>query len=337
MPSARRSRSQVNPCATARIASWPDAFVPAAGRRAGGPRRRLQLAFEQPRAADRIAGPGIANGQRGRVGDAAHAQAGQRAPSPGAHRAASAGSGVIAPASAAIAGWQPAVVSGAPNTAVPATSMSAPASTRAEAVPGVMPPSTSSAIGRPPIVDHAAQGAILGSCEFEERLPAEARIDGHHQHHVDAVEHGFDGLGRGRRVEHDARPLAERADELQRAVQMRPGLGMDDDVVGAGLGESRDVRVGRAIIRCTSNGSRGAGASAFSTGGPNEMFGTKCPSMMSRCSQSAPAASTLRDLLAEAGEVGGEQAGATTSTPRGGQAWSGLDRPIRVRTSCSGR
>ena len=45
-------------------------------------------------------------------------------------------------------------------------------------------------------------------------------------------------------------------------------------------------------IRCTSKNSFVSGRIVRTTAGPNEMFGTKCPSMMSRCSQSAPEALT---------------------------------------------
>ena len=48
-----------------------------------------------------------------------------------------------------------------------------------------------------------------------------------------------------RRIERHAGLLAERADRLQRAMQMRPGLGMDGDDVGAGLGEGGDIGVDR--------------------------------------------------------------------------------------------
>ena len=49
-----------------------------------------------------------------------------------------------------------------------------------------------------------------------------------------------------------------------------------------------------AIIRCTSKNFSVCGRSAFTTGGPKVMLGTKCPSITSRWIQSAPAASTAR-------------------------------------------
>ena len=52
-------------------------------------------------------------------------------------------------------------------------------------------------------------------------------------------------LDRRARVERDAGLLAERADRLQRAMQMRTGLGMDGDVIAAGLGEGLEIGIAR--------------------------------------------------------------------------------------------
>src|SRR6185436_4467119 len=52
-------------------------------------------------------------------------------------------------------------------------------------------------------------------------------------------------------------------------------------------------------IRCTSKKSFVHGRIAFTSAGPKEMFGTKWPSMMSRCSQSAPDRSTRRASSAQ--------------------------------------
>ena len=48
-----------------------------------------------------------------------------------------------------------------------------------------------------------------------------------------------------RRIERDAGLLAERADRLQRAMQMRAGLGMHRDVIAAGLGEGLEIGIAR--------------------------------------------------------------------------------------------
>ena len=55
----------------------------------------------------------------------------------------------------------------------------------------------------------------------DELLPAEARVDGHHQDQVEVLEHIIERLGRGRRVERDAGLLAQRLDPLDGAVDVR--------------------------------------------------------------------------------------------------------------------
>jgi hypothetical protein len=60
-------------------------------------------------------------------------------------------------------------------------------------------------------------------------------------------------------IERHAGLLAERLDALDGAVEVRAGLGMDGDDVGAGLGEGVEERVDRRIIRWTSNGLACAG------------------------------------------------------------------------------
>ena len=67
--------------------------------------------------------------------------------------------------------------------------------------------------------------------------PPKPGIDAHHQHQVDLLEHIVEHLGRGRRIERHAGLLAQRLDPLDGAMEVRSGLGMDGDDVGAGLGE----------------------------------------------------------------------------------------------------
>ena len=50
---------------------------------------------------------------------------------------------------------------------------------------------------------------------------------------------------RGAGIHGDAGLLAERADRLQRAVDVRAGLDMNGDVVGAGLGEGFEIGIAR--------------------------------------------------------------------------------------------
>ena len=78
-------------------------------------------------------------------------------------------------------------------------------------------------------VDHLPEDGDLGELAFQEGLPAEARIDRHHQDQVAELEHVLDRRDRRRRVQHHAGLLTQSPDGLQRAVQMRPGFRMDAD------------------------------------------------------------------------------------------------------------
>ena len=145
---------------------------------------------------------------------------------------------------------------------------------------------------------------------LQEALAAEAGIDGHHQHEVDEVEQRLDHRGGRAGVDRDAGALAEVADGLERAVDVRPGLGMDGD-----RRRRRPRRRPRGRGRPgRSSGERRrtcrvCGRSAFTTGGPKVMLGTKWPSITSRWIQSAPAASTARVSSAEPREIGREDRG----------------------------
>jgi hypothetical protein len=110
----------------------------------------------------------------------------------------------------------------------------------------VTPPSTWSAISRPVAIDHLPQRGDLGELAGDEGLAAEARIDRHDQDQVHQVHHMRQHVSTGRaRVQHHAGLLPQRPDGLEAAVQMRPGLGMQADEVGAGLGEGGEVRIRR--------------------------------------------------------------------------------------------
>ncbi len=90
---------------------------------------------------------------------------------------------------------------------------------------------------------HRAQIPDLAERGGDEGLAAEAGIDRHHQHEVDHVDDVFDRRNRRGRVERDAGLLAEAADRLQRAVQMRTGFRVHRDVIAAGLGEGLQIGV----------------------------------------------------------------------------------------------
>ena len=131
------------------------------------------------------------------------------------------------------------------NAAVPATSTVAPASTARRRVGRVDPAVDFDGDVEAELGDALGDGFDLAQLAVDELLPAEARIDAHDQDEVDVLEHIIEHLGRGRGVERDAGLLAEPLDPLDRAVEVRAGLGMDGDDVGARLGEGVEERVDR--------------------------------------------------------------------------------------------
>ena len=127
------------------------------------------------------------------------------------------------------------------NTAEPATSALAPARATSAAFSGVMPPSISISIGRPWARVRTLRELLDGAAN--EFLAAEARIDGHDQDEINEIDHRLDALDRRSRVHGDAGLLAERADRLQRAVDVGTCLHVHGDDIGAGLGECFQIRI----------------------------------------------------------------------------------------------
>ncbi len=87
----------------------------------------------------------------------------------------------------------------------------------------------------------------------------------------------LDGGDRRRRVERHAGLLAERLDQLQRAVEMRPGFGMDGDDVGAGGGEFGDIGIGRRDHQMDVEGERRIRAQRLHHAGPDGDVGHEMP------------------------------------------------------------
>ncbi|MPL73717.1 hypothetical protein SDC9_19523 [bioreactor metagenome] len=95
------------------------------------------------------------------------------------------------------------------------------------------------------IADHRAQRLHLVDLAVDELLPAKARVHRHHADKVDHVEQILDAIKPAARVDRETRLAARAADRLQRAVNMRPGLEMGRDHIGAGLGEGVDIGIDR--------------------------------------------------------------------------------------------
>src|ERR1051325_1054832 len=83
-----------------------------------------------------------------------------------------------------------------------------------------------------PAADQCAQPRDFLRRPRDEGLAAEAGIDRHHEDQVDQVDHVLDRAFRRARIERDAGLLAERADRLQRTMDVRTRLDMHRDGVG---------------------------------------------------------------------------------------------------------
>ena len=90
----------------------------------------------------------------------------------------------------------------------------------------------------------AAASIFFSWLEMKDCPPKPGLTD-HDQDQIDQIDDVVERLDRRPGIEHDAGLLAERADELKRAMHMRPGFGMHRDPVGAGIGEILDERIHR--------------------------------------------------------------------------------------------
>jgi len=86
-------------------------------------------------------------------------------------------------------------------------------------------------------IDHRAHPAQLVQRGRNEGLAAEAGVDRHQQHQVQIVEQPLQGVQRCRRIEHQPGLAALGLDQLQRAVDVAAGFGVEADQAGAGSGE----------------------------------------------------------------------------------------------------
>ena len=91
------------------------------------------------------------------------------------------------------------------------------------------------------LIAHAAQITDLLNLVLNEALTAEAWVDAHDQHQIAQLEAVLEGVQGGAGVQHRTRHFAEVLDLGQVAVQVRAGLNLNRNDVGAGFGEVRDV------------------------------------------------------------------------------------------------
>ena len=180
-----------------------------------------------------------------------------------------------------------------PNTAEPATKVSAPASAMARMLSGLTPPSTSSRTLRPVASACASSVAAPGAAWAgggDEALATEAGVHAHQHHQVEPIQHMVQPLQRRGRVEHQAGLAALVADQLQRAITCRLASGWKADQPGAGLGEHRHQRIDRLAHQVHVEQGRAGEGLPTASAPSGRRLGTWCWSITSKWIQSAPAA-----------------------------------------------
>ena len=95
------------------------------------------------------------------------------------------------------------------------------------------------------VANHRAQLFDLVDLAVDEFLPAKTGVDGHHADQVDHIQKVFGLFGAGRGIERKPRLGPQSAGGLQRAVDMRSGLQMRGDHIGARLGIGLKVLIYR--------------------------------------------------------------------------------------------
>src|SRR3954464_3141303 len=96
-----------------------------------------------------------------------------------------------------------------------------------------------------PVADHASDARDLLELGLEEGLAAKTRIDRHHQDEIETIEHVIDRAFGSGRTQADTGLLAERADGLERAIEVRTRFGMHRNEIRARLRERFEIGIGR--------------------------------------------------------------------------------------------
>ena len=201
----------------------------------------------------------------------------------------------------------------APNTAVPATSVSAPASMMRGAVSGVTPPSTDSAIERPEASIIRRRAAIFGNCDARNSWPPNPGLTVITR--TMSTRSSTHAMLSGGVAGFSTTPARLPCDRISWSVRCRCGPASGCTSMWSAPASANAAMKGStgAIIRCTSNGNAVCGRRLCRTGGPKLRFGTKCPSITSRCSQSAPAASTAATSSRSRAKSAARMLGATVT------------------------
>jgi hypothetical protein len=188
------------------------------------------------------------------------------------------------------------------------------------------------------VADHRAQPSDFRQHGGDEGLAAEAGVHRHSEDQIHMVEHIGDGLLGGGRVERHAGLQPERADRLQRAVQMHPGFHRHGDAVDTGAGEGLQIGINRADHQMRVEALAAVAADRPHQFGAEGDVGDEMPVHHIEMDPVRPGRVGGAHLLTEAGEVGREDgrgdqhvAGHGGSCGRAGRARQ--ERPLPRRRS----
>ena len=117
--------------------------------------------------------------------------------------------------------------------------------------------------------------------------------------------------------------FAQNANRLDGAVQVRTGLHVHGDDVGAGLGEVGQERSGASIIRCTSSGNLVVFRRAATTGGPMVNVRHEMTIHHIHVDVVGPSGLAAAHRLRPTGEISGKD------------GWGDLDQDVLLRVTCN--
>ena len=171
-----------------------------------------------------------------------------------------------------------------------------------------MPPSTDNAIERPDASIIRRSTAIFGRSDERNTWPPNpgftviTRMMSTRSRTHATVSTGVAG------TQYDTGTLAQRAYELQRAMQMRPRLGMHQDMIGAGLGKGGDVRIDRRDHQMHVERQAGVRPQAFQDRRSEADVGHEVPVHHIEMQPIRARRLDCPHFVAETGEIGGKQA-----------------------------
>ncbi len=171
------------------------------------------------------------------------------------------------------------------------------------------------AVQAPSVDGFADQGDPLLRA-LEEGLPSASRLHRHHQRDVAPRARLEEPRKRGPGLDREPGAQAARPDLAQRADRIRDRLEVHDEVIGPGFGERLHVSERLDDHEVHIQRQRGESAHGADQDGTEREIGHELPVHHVHVQEVGSRAGDARDLVAEAGEISGEDRGANPVLPR---------------------